>query len=163
MLISPQDIKHYSAFHFQFSYSNNTAEYEALIHRLHWATKKGIKNFQVFEDSEIIINQVRGQHVTKNELLKNYKNRVWDLIEEFKAFNIVSIPTKKNEAADRLTTVRATFDVVDNIKREKMQPHVHVIVRLAVPDNNTSWQVFENDQQIVNFLQEEVEFSTRNQ
>ncbi|KAH9310881.1 hypothetical protein KI387_025916, partial [Taxus chinensis] len=44
--------------------------------------------------------------------------------------------------------------IVDTIK---------VVVRPAVLDNNTSWQVFENDQQIVNFLQEEAEFSARNQ
>ncbi|KAH9304224.1 hypothetical protein KI387_008628, partial [Taxus chinensis] len=70
---------------------------------------------------------------------------------------------EENEAVDRLAAVGATFDVVGNIKREKMQPHIHVIVRPAVPDNNTSWQVFENDQQIVNLLQEEAEFSARNQ
>ncbi|KAH9329035.1 hypothetical protein KI387_001143, partial [Taxus chinensis] len=91
-----------------FSCSNNTAEYEALIHGLHWSRKKGIKNLQVFGDSKLIVNQVRGQHATKNDLLKNYKNRVWDLIEDFKAFNIVSIPRKKNEAADRLAAVGAT-------------------------------------------------------
>ncbi|KAH9323292.1 hypothetical protein KI387_017931, partial [Taxus chinensis] len=146
-----------------FSCSNNTTEYEALIHGIHWARKKGIKNSQVFGDSELIINQVRGQHVTKNDPLRNYKNRVWDLIEDFEAFYIVSIPRKKNEAANRLTVVGATFDVVDNITRERTQPHMHVIVRPAVPDNNTRWQVFENDQQIINFLQEEAEFSTRNQ
>ncbi|KAH9323479.1 hypothetical protein KI387_018118, partial [Taxus chinensis] len=108
-----------------FSYSNNTAEYEALIHGLHWARKKGINILQVFGDSELIVNQVKGQHATKNGLLKNYKNRVWDLIEDFKDFNIVSIPRKKNEAADRLAAVGETFDVVDNIKREKTQPHMH--------------------------------------
>ncbi|KAH9292540.1 hypothetical protein KI387_042274, partial [Taxus chinensis] len=70
---------------------------------------------------------------------------------------------KKNEVADRLAVVGATFDVVDNIRRGKTHPHIHVIVRPVVLDNNTSWQVFENDQQIVNFLQEEAEFSARNQ
>ncbi|KAH9297749.1 hypothetical protein KI387_029431, partial [Taxus chinensis] len=65
---------------------------------------------------------------------------VWDLVEDFEAFNIVSIPRKKNEAADRLTAVGATFDVVDNIGREKTQPHIHVIVMPAILDNNTSWQ-----------------------
>ncbi|KAH9309157.1 hypothetical protein KI387_037068, partial [Taxus chinensis] len=123
-----------------FPVQNNIAEYEALIHGLHWATKKGIKNLQVFGDSELIVNQVRGQHATKNDLLRNYKNRVSDLIEDFEAFNIVSIPRKKNEAADRLAAVGATFDVVENIKRDKTQPHMHVIVRPAVPNNNTSWQ-----------------------
>ncbi|KAH9310961.1 hypothetical protein KI387_025996, partial [Taxus chinensis] len=81
----------------------------------------------------------------------------------FEAFSIISIPRKKNEAADRLAAIGAAFDVVESIKSEKTQPHIKVVVRPAVPDNNTSWQVFENDQQIVNFLQEEAEFSTRNQ
>ncbi|KAH9317236.1 hypothetical protein KI387_019005, partial [Taxus chinensis] len=70
---------------------------------------------------------------------------------------------KKNEAADRIAAVGATFDVVDNIRREKTQPYIRVVVRPTVPDNNTSWQVFENDQHIINFLQEEAESSARNQ
>ncbi|KAH9328235.1 hypothetical protein KI387_000343, partial [Taxus chinensis] len=94
----------------------------------------------VFGDSELVANQVRGLNAVKNDLLKNYKNRVWDLMEDFKAFNIMSIPRKENEAADRLAVVGAAFDVVDNIKRDKGQPHIHVVVRPAVPDNNTCWQ-----------------------
>ncbi|KAH9296132.1 hypothetical protein KI387_039720, partial [Taxus chinensis] len=112
---------------------------------------------------ELIVNQVKGKNTDKNDLLKNYKNQVWDLIEDLEAFSINSIPRKKNEAADRLAAIGAAFDVVENIKSEKPQPHIKVVVKPAVPDNNTSWQVFENDQQIVNFLQEEAEFSTRNQ
>ncbi|KAH9303668.1 hypothetical protein KI387_008072, partial [Taxus chinensis] len=46
---------------------------------------------------------------------------------------------------------------------DKSQPHIKLVVRPAVPDNNTSWKVFENDQKIVKFLQEEDEFSSRNQ
>ncbi|KAH9328796.1 hypothetical protein KI387_000904, partial [Taxus chinensis] len=69
----------------------------------------------------------------------------------------------KNEAADRLAAIGAAFDVVENIKSDKHQPHIKLVVRPAVLDNNISWQVFESDQQIVNFLQEEAEFSSRNQ
>ncbi|KAH9319366.1 hypothetical protein KI387_021135, partial [Taxus chinensis] len=78
-------------------------------------------------------------------------------------FSINSIPRKKNEAADKLEAIGAVFDVVESIKSEKSQPHVKLVVRPAGLDNNTSWQVFENDQQIVKFLQEESEFSARNQ
>ncbi|KAH9319229.1 hypothetical protein KI387_020998, partial [Taxus chinensis] len=69
---------------------------------------------------------------------------------------------KENEAIDRLAIVGETFDVVDNIKRDKGKPHIHMTVRPIVLDNNTCWQVFENDQQIFNFLQEEAEFSAKN-
>ncbi|KAH9308576.1 hypothetical protein KI387_036487, partial [Taxus chinensis] len=119
-----------------FACSNNTAEYEALIQGLHWSIKRGIKNLQVFGDSELIVNQVKGQHAVKNDLLKCYKNRVWDLIEYFEGFGIKSIPRKENQAADRLAAVGAAFDVVESIQKDKVQPNIHVIVRPSVPDNN---------------------------
>ena len=152
MLVSPQGVKYDSTFRFQFACSNNTAEYEALIQGLHWSIKRGIKNLQVFGDSELIFNHVRGQHAAKNDLLKFYKNRVWDLIEDFEGFNIKSIPRTENQATDRLTTVGEAFDVVKRIKKDKLQLRIHVIVRILVPNNNVCWQVFENDQQIIHFL-----------
>ncbi|KAH9296151.1 hypothetical protein KI387_039739, partial [Taxus chinensis] len=53
------------------------------------------------------------------------------------AFSINSIPRKKNEAADRLATIGAAFDVVESIKIEKSHPCIKLVVRPAVPDNNT--------------------------
>ena len=38
-----------------------------------------------------------------------------------------------------------------------------MVVRPAIPGNNTHWQVFESNEQIVSFLQNEAEFSDRNQ
>ncbi|KAH9322925.1 hypothetical protein KI387_017564, partial [Taxus chinensis] len=58
-------------------------------------------------------------------------------MEDFKAFSSVSIPKKENEAADRLAAVGATFDVVDSIKSNREQSHIHVVVRQTVSDNNT--------------------------
>ncbi|KAH9299884.1 hypothetical protein KI387_044107 [Taxus chinensis] len=136
MLISPQGVRYYSAFRFQFACSNNTAEYEALVQGMHWAIKKKIKNLQVFGDSELIVNQVKGQHATKNYLLRCYKNRVWDLMEYFEGFGIKSIPRKENQVADRLAAVGAAFDIVESIQQDK---------------------------QIIHFLQEEAEFSAKNQ
>ncbi|KAH9292503.1 hypothetical protein KI387_042311, partial [Taxus chinensis] len=72
----------------------------------------------------------------KNNLLKCYKNRVWDLIEDFEGFSIKSIPRKENQAADRLAAVGAAFDIVESIQKDKVQPKIHVIVRPSVPDNN---------------------------
>ncbi|KAH9327555.1 hypothetical protein KI387_007733, partial [Taxus chinensis] len=81
--------------------------------------KLGIKNLQVFGDSELVANQVRGLNAIKNDLLKNYKSRIWDLMEDFEAFSIVSIPKKENEVVDRLAAVGETFDVVESIKRDR--------------------------------------------
>ncbi|KAH9289681.1 hypothetical protein KI387_033798, partial [Taxus chinensis] len=52
-------------------------------------------------------------------------------------FSIKSIPRKRNKAANKLAAIGAAFDVVENIKSEKSQPHIKVVVRPAVSDNNT--------------------------
>lgn len=71
MLISPRNERYFSAFHFYFSCSNNTAKNEALIHGLEWTRRMGVSCLRVYGDSELIVNQVRNQNVTKNELLKS--------------------------------------------------------------------------------------------
>ncbi|KAH9307203.1 hypothetical protein KI387_044418, partial [Taxus chinensis] len=119
-----------------FTCSNNTGEYEALIQGLHWSIKRGIKNLQVFGDSELTVNQVKGQHAVNNDLLKCYKNRVWDLIEDFEGFGIKSIPRKENQAVDRLAVVGAAFDIVGSIQKDKVQPNIHVVLRPSVLDND---------------------------
>ena len=58
MLILPTNERYYASFRFTFSCTNNVAEYEALIHGLKWAIKRGINCLQVFGDSELIVNQV---------------------------------------------------------------------------------------------------------
>ncbi|KAH9312120.1 hypothetical protein KI387_027155, partial [Taxus chinensis] len=62
---------------------------------------------------------VKGQHTTKNDLLRCYKNRVWDLMEDFEGFGIKSIPREENQVADRLATVGTTFDIVEIIEQDK--------------------------------------------
>ena len=107
MLISPVNERYYASFRFTFSCTNNVAEYEALINELKWAIKRGISCLRVYGDSELIVNQVRNVHVTKNDLLKSYKHVVWDLIERFEAFNLQSVPRDQNKHADKLAAIGA--------------------------------------------------------
>ena len=79
-------------FCFQFVYTNNEAKYKALVHGLATAQKEGIKQFKVFDDSDLVVTQVRNISTTKNQRMRSYQHRVWDLIEYFKAFNIKVIP-----------------------------------------------------------------------
>ena len=111
MLISPSGKRYYSSCHFCFSCSNNTAEYEALIHGLEWARRMGICCLRIYGDSELVVNQVRSLNTTKKNLLKSYRNRVWDLLEDFDAINLISIPRNQNKHADRLAAIGAEFDI----------------------------------------------------
>ena len=63
-----------------------------------------VKNLKVYGDSEIIVKQVRNKIHCISPHLKDYRNEVWDLLTNFDAFNISSIPRLKNAAADLLAT-----------------------------------------------------------
>ena len=57
--------------------------------------------------------------MTKNVLLKSYKSRVWDLLEDFQAFNIQSVPRAKNKHADRLVAIGDQYDVPKHVEDDK--------------------------------------------
>ena len=92
----------------------------------------------------MVVNQARNKNVTKNDFLKSHKHRVWDFLESFNAFNIQSIPRIENRHANRLVVVGASYDVPKILEAEKKQ-HIKVVVRPAIPDNNTNWQVFDSN------------------
>jgi hypothetical protein len=57
----------------------------------------GIKEVEVFRDTELIIQQVRNAYWAKHPRLRGYINEVWDLIDSFfSAFNISFIPREEN-------------------------------------------------------------------
>lgn len=85
------------------------------------------------------------------------------MIEDFEAFNLLSIPRNQNKEADRLVTLGAQFDIQGERNNIHRQQYVKVVVRLSILDNIVNWQAFDLDDQIANFLIEEVEFSNGNQ
>ena len=117
----------------------------------------------MYGDSELVVNQIRCLNAAKNDILKSYRHRVWDLLENFDAFNILVVPRKENQHADRLATVGAQYDIVNSVSAHTDQHHIRIITRPSVPDNDVSWQVFDNDEQILYFLMEENVFANSNQ
>lgn len=85
---------------FKFSFrltwlcTSNAIEYEAICLGLEQAHKMKIKNLMVFGDSDLVVNQVTGKFSAKHHYLKVYRNRVWDLMESFEAFNYRVLPRK---------------------------------------------------------------------
>jgi ribonuclease HI len=71
-----------------FDYTNNMAEYEALILGLRVLKELGAKRIAVHGDSKLIINQVKGIYQSKHPRLRAYKNLVLDLLEEFSEYNL---------------------------------------------------------------------------
>lgn len=158
VLISPNDEKFPFAFKLEFKNTNNTVEYEALLLGLEEAKKKGIKMLQAKGDAELIIKHVRSIFTMKNERLKHYRKRVWDQIESFVAFSIEAIPKDHNTWVDSHTVSASLMLPRPNFKEEIYR--IKLFYRPNMPDDSKSWQVFESDKQIDNFLQSAGMFMT---
>ena len=65
VLTNPDREKLRYALRFEFKASNNEAEYEALIVGLELANKLGDQNLRIHCDSQLIVNQVKGDYAAK--------------------------------------------------------------------------------------------------
>ena len=68
----------------------------------------------------------------------------------FSSFNICSIPHYLNVDADLLANVASRLIPFENFEPNAFS--VELIYRPSVLDNVTNWRVFNNDEQIINFL-----------
>jgi ribonuclease HI len=110
LLISPSQEVITLSYKLEFETTNNIAEYEALVLGLRAAKDMAIGCLAVFGDSELIINQVKNIYQAKQQRLKQYKNEVWDLIDNFfLAFNISFIPREENQKEYSLALAANTF------------------------------------------------------
>ena len=115
VLVSPGGENVCLMYKLEFQTTNNVAEYESLVLGLRDAKDLGIQQLVFFGDSELVIQQVSSIYQVKQQLLKVYRNEVWDLIDNFfTAFNIYFIPRDHNQTTDSLALATKFFKVPKN-------------------------------------------------
>nr|GEV54910.1 reverse transcriptase domain-containing protein [Tanacetum cinerariifolium] len=108
ILTSPHGAEFTYALRFQFTTSNNEAEYEALVAGLQIAARMGVKNVQVSVDSKLVANQVLGTYAAKEDYMIKYLEIVKGLVSGFTTFSISQVPRSKNKKADALSKIAST-------------------------------------------------------
>ncbi|GJU91784.1 reverse transcriptase domain-containing protein [Tanacetum coccineum] len=108
ILTSPEGTEFTYTLRFQFTGSNNEAEYEALIAGLQIATQMGVRNVHVSVDSKLVANQVLGTYVAKEENMVKYLEKAKSLISGFANFSISQVLRSKNKKADALSKIAST-------------------------------------------------------
>jgi ribonuclease HI len=146
VLIDPKSRKKIISSRLEFECTNNTAKYESLVQGLKKAIDLEVKHLKVFGDSEIIVRQVRNTIHFLSPHLKAYQQEVWNFLYSFDAFNINSIPHDQNVDVDILANATSRFMPPDD------GFSIELMFRPSIPDNVTSWRVFDCDSQIFNFL-----------
>jgi ribonuclease HI len=137
--------------------TNNVAEYEALVLGLRATKDMGIEELTVFGDAELIVQQIINVYQAKRPWLKSYKNEVWDLVDNFfLAFNISFVPREENAMANYLVVSTNHFRIP---LPPKIRYDVEIRYKPFVPNNMKHWKVFEDDLEIIIFLESRESFN----
>ncbi len=86
--------------------------------------------------------------MSKNKRLKQYRNVVWDMIECFNTFGIILKDRSNNKMVDLLDNIIVKPDDITFSGISKIETQT----RPSILDNVHNWQVFEDDKDILRFL-----------
>jgi ribonuclease HI len=156
LLIDPKGNKTSIDYRLEFDCLDNTTEYESLLQGLKKVIDLDVQCLVAFDDSEIVVKQVKNVIHCLSTHLKNYLTEVWNLINKFLSFNISSIPKSSNFEADLLENVASKLLPAEGFSPNSFS--IELMFRLSIPDNIINWQEFDNDQQIIFFLHMEDTF-----
>lgn len=85
--------------------TNNVAEYHGLIAALQWAVEQGLTQFTVRGDSQLIIEQMRGNYKVKHEGLKPLYLQARLLVMQIGDVRFEHVRREQNKDADRLSNL----------------------------------------------------------
>nr|GEV34453.1 reverse transcriptase domain-containing protein [Tanacetum cinerariifolium] len=143
ILTSPEGTEFTYALRFQFTASNNEAEYEALIAGLRITMQMGVRNVHVNADSKLLENQVLRTYVAKYENMIKYLEKGKSLISGFANFSISQVLRSKNKKADALSKIASTsfahlskLVLVEVLKEKSLQERE---IATVVEEEGTTW------------------------
>ncbi|GJT30819.1 reverse transcriptase domain-containing protein [Tanacetum coccineum] len=108
ILISPEGTEFTYALRFQFTASNDEAEYKALVAGLRIASQMGVRHIQENVDSKLVANQVLGVYVAKEENMVKYLEKTNSLVSGFDSFSISHVSGSKHKKVDALSKIAST-------------------------------------------------------
>lgn len=137
------------AFILNFKFTNNMAEYEALILGLQLVRKLGAKRVSIMGDSKFIIKKINGEYYVNNPRLGRYRDTILDLIKDLREPNFSIICREKNMQAHSIAIFASTckFPFQPNHQYTAEVKH-----RPVTPYNLKYWQIFSQDSQIDDFM-----------
>src|SRR5438876_4175493 len=102
VLISPTGERLKYVLQIHFPASNNTAEYEALLHGLRITISLGIRRLAVRGDSELVVNQVQKEYSCTSAKMSAYCQEVRKLEGAFDGLELTHVLRNDNNEADEL-------------------------------------------------------------
>ncbi|GKC55409.1 reverse transcriptase domain-containing protein [Tanacetum coccineum] len=111
MLIDPAGKEYTYALRFKFEITNNEAEYEALLAGLRIDQEMEIMKVAIFQDSQLVVNQIKGTYAAKHLSIKSHLQKVKTALKGFEGYTFEHVQRKQNKKADALSKLASmTFE-----------------------------------------------------
>ncbi|RVW70824.1 Ribonuclease HI [Vitis vinifera] len=91
--------------------TNNIVEYEACILGLETALELGIRQMEVFGDSNMVLRQIQGEWKTRDVKLRPYHAYLEQLVGRFDDLRYTHLPRAQNQFADALATLASMIAI----------------------------------------------------
>ncbi|XP_028208435.1 uncharacterized protein LOC114391656 [Glycine soja] len=140
VIITPEGNHLPFAARLQFDCTKNVAEYEACILGIEKAIDLKIKNLDIYGDSALVINQIKGEWETRHPGLIPYKDYAKRLLTFFNKVELHHIPRDENQMADALATLSSMYEVshrnnLPTIRIQRLERPAHVFAVEEVVDD----------------------------
>jgi ribonuclease HI len=83
--------------------TNNFAEYMGLLLGLRRARQLGVREVEIYADSELMIRQLGGRYQVKSPTLRPLYEEALRLLNDFSRVKLVHVPREMNAAADEMS------------------------------------------------------------
>lgn len=99
--------------------TNNFAEYVALIEGIKTVLKKGIREIEIFSDSELLVRQMTGVYKIKSEALRKLAIEAYSYLRKLEKYSFKHIEREKNSYADKLAkkVLDTALGIAENIEK----------------------------------------------
>jgi ribonuclease HI len=115
VIVSPSGVYIDLSIRLEFACTNNQVEYESLLYGLGFLRDVGARVIYVFGDSNLIVQQVRGDSQCLDGVLNSYRDKCLDIIKLFDTFSIKHMPQEENSRTNRLTQQASGYVVSQGV------------------------------------------------
>jgi ribonuclease HI len=111
VLVAPGGEIREMAIRLEFKCTNNQAEYEALVVGLEILMAMKVRDVEAFGDSNLVVQQLRGESQCLDGKLNEYREKCVDMIRKFDTFCIEHIHREQNKMANGLAQQASGYEI----------------------------------------------------
>jgi ribonuclease HI len=115
VVVSPSGVYIDLSIRLEFACTNNQVEYESLLHEFEFLRDLGARDIDMFGDSNLIVQQVRGDSQCLDVVLNSYLDKCLDIIKLFDTFSIKHTPWEENSWVNQLAQQASGYVVSQGV------------------------------------------------